>query len=89
MPVGSLIEKLGRVGAIERQAGEPCFTPEFAGHIIWSVGRSKLMEMSVGNWLDVLRGFHASLGSLTPDEVADTVLLFDYFLSNPESPMVT
>jgi hypothetical protein len=47
------------------------------------------MDMSVRNWLDVLREFHTSLGSLSPDEVADTVLLFDYFLSNPESPMVT
>lgn len=89
MHIGSLIERLIKVGAIEMQEGQPCFTSQFTGHIIWTVGRSKLMDMNVGNWLDVLRGFHPLLGSLSPSEIADTVLLFDYFLSHPESPIVS
>jgi hypothetical protein len=85
----SLIDKLVLAGAVEKLGRGVSFTNEFAGHVVWTVGTSALMEMTVRNWLDVLRDFHPTLGSLTPDEVADTVLLFDYYLSNPETPVVT
>ena len=88
MPLDSLMEKLAQAGAVEKEGRTLSFTPGFAGHVIWTVGRSRLMDNTVGNWLEVLQSFHPSLGSLSADEVADVVLLFDFFLSHPEAPLV-
>lgn len=88
MSVATLIDKLIEAGAVERGEGMVSFTSRFAGYLIWTVGTSQLLDTKVGDWKNILTMFHPSLKSLSCDEVADAVLLFEYYLNHPEMPAI-
>lgn len=84
MSASTLINKLIEVGAVEKDEGMLSFSSKFAGYLIWTVGTSQLLDTTVGDWKNILTMFDPSLKSLSCDEVADAVLLFDYYLNHAE-----
>jgi hypothetical protein len=82
------MDKLERAGALEKPEGVPNFTPEFSGYLVWTIGTAELLDTTVGDWHSILRCFHPSLGSLSPNEIARVVQLFDYYLNHPASPAI-
>jgi hypothetical protein len=88
MAVTALIDKLIKAGAAANDEGTITFTPQFAGYLIWTVGTSQVLDSTVGDWRNILAMFNPSLGHLSPDEIVDTVLLFEYYLHHPDLPAI-
>lgn len=85
---GALIDKLIRAGAVQNSEDMINFTPAFANYLIWTFGTSRILDSTIGDWPAVLAIFDPALRLLSRDEIADTVLLFEYYLHHPEIRVV-
>lgn len=88
MSVAALMDKLLLAGAVTKDETALTFTSRFAGYLIWTIGTTQLLDTTMGDWRNILSMFNPSLESLTCDEIADAVLLFEYYLNHPEMPAI-
>ncbi len=89
MTVSSLMDKLMKADAVEIGSnGMPTFSSQFAGYLIWTIGTSQALDTTVGDWHNILAMFNPSLEMLSYDEIADMVLLFEYYLNHPSMPAI-
>lgn len=88
MSAAALIDKLIKAGAVEKSGGTINFTSAFAGYLIWTVRTSQVLDSTVGDWRVILGIFNSSMGQFSQQEIVDVVLLFEYYLRNPEVPAI-
>jgi hypothetical protein len=91
-----LIDKLSRVGAIQKKRGELegagwelTFTMSFATYLVWSVGTSSSRSSCLEGWREVLNGFDPYLASLSAEEITALILLLDYYLNHGEAAIAS
>ena len=85
-----LIIKLLGSGVVSKEWPDGIrFTHEFCLHVVVHSKHFRKKGSSIADWRKMFVKFNRSLVSLTDEEIANTIVLLDYFLQNLDAPSRT